>query len=51
MNELFGRITELAEKYKDFTANNLSKLVKIKSTSMKRRMFSSNLSGKWKKRA
>jgi len=35
MEELAKKINELAEKYKDYTANNLSKLVKIKSTSMK----------------
>ncbi|MBI5538754.1 MAG: YgeY family selenium metabolism-linked hydrolase [Bacteroidia bacterium] len=34
MNEIFSKINALAEKYKDYTANNLSKLVKIKSTSM-----------------
>jgi putative selenium metabolism hydrolase len=34
MSEIFKRINELAEKYKDYTATNLSKLVKIKSTSM-----------------
>ena len=34
MNEIFNKINALAEKYKDYTANNLSKLVKIKSTSM-----------------
>ena len=34
MNEIFGKINLLAEKYKDYTAKNLSKLVKIKSTSM-----------------
>ncbi len=35
MDELAKKINELAEKYKDYTAANLSKLVKIKSTSMK----------------
>ena len=35
MEELAKKINELAEKYRDYTANNLSKLVKIKSTSMK----------------
>ena len=34
MSEIFNKINELAEKYKDYTASNLSKLVKIKSTSM-----------------
>lgn len=34
MNEIFSKINALAEKYKDYTANNLSKLIKIKSTSM-----------------
>ncbi len=34
MNEILNKINVLAEKYKDYTANNLSKLVKIKSTSM-----------------
>lgn len=35
MTELFGKINALAEKYRDYTAENLSKLVKIKSVSMK----------------
>jgi len=34
MKEIAEKINELAEKYKDYTANNLSKLVKIKSLSM-----------------
>jgi putative selenium metabolism hydrolase len=34
MSEIFDKINALAEKYKDYTATNLSKLVKIKSTSM-----------------
>ena len=34
MNEIYSKINQLAEKYKNYTANNLSKLVKIKSTSM-----------------
>jgi putative selenium metabolism hydrolase len=34
MKEIAKKINELAEKYKDYTANNLSKLVKIKSLSM-----------------
>ena len=34
MNDIFSKINALAEKYKDYTANNLSKLIKIKSTSM-----------------
>jgi putative selenium metabolism hydrolase len=34
MNEIFEKINSLAEKYKEYTAKNLSKLVKIKSTSM-----------------
>ncbi|MFH0865736.1 MAG: M20/M25/M40 family metallo-hydrolase, partial [Bacteroidota bacterium] len=34
MNEIFSKINELSLKYRDYTANNLSKLVKIKSTSM-----------------
>ena len=32
--EILAKINELAAKYSDYTANNLSKLVKIKSTSM-----------------
>lgn len=34
MNEVFSKINELSLKYRDYTASNLSKLVKIKSTSM-----------------
>jgi len=34
MEEIFSKINALAEKYRDYTAHNLSKLVKIKSTSM-----------------
>lgn len=34
MENQFSKIQELAEKYRDYTANNLSKLVKIKSLSM-----------------
>lgn len=34
MNELFQQINSLAAKYSEYTATNLSKLVKIKSTSM-----------------
>ena len=34
MNELLEKINELSLKYSDYTAQNLSKLVKIKSTSM-----------------
>lgn len=34
MEEIFSKINTLAEKYSHYTANNLSKLVKIKSTSM-----------------
>jgi putative selenium metabolism hydrolase len=34
MSEIFSKINELSLKYRDYTANNLSKLVKIKSTSM-----------------
>lgn len=34
MNDIFSKINELSLKYKDYTAKNLSKLVKIKSTSM-----------------
>jgi len=34
MEETFKKINELAEKYSGYTAQNLSKLVKIKSTSM-----------------
>lgn len=34
MEETFKKINELAAKYSDYTAQNLSKLVKIKSTSM-----------------
>lgn len=33
MNNIFQRINELSEKYRDYTAENLSKLVKIKSLS------------------
>jgi len=34
MKDIFIKINELSIKYRDYTANNLSKLVKIKSTSM-----------------
>ena len=34
MEQIFLKINELAEKYSDYTAQNLSKLVKIKSLSM-----------------
>ena len=34
MKDIFFKINELSRKYRDYTANNLSKLVKIKSTSM-----------------
>ncbi len=34
MKELAKKINELAEKYRDYTANNLSKLIKIKSLSL-----------------
>lgn len=34
MEEYFSKINELSQKYSNYTANNLSKLVKIKSTSM-----------------
>lgn len=34
MNNVIDKIRELANKYQDYTAGNLSKLVKIKSTSM-----------------
>lgn len=34
MKDTFNRINELAEKYKNYTAENLSKLVKIKSVSL-----------------
>lgn len=34
MKEIFEKINELAEKYRDYTAQNLSRLVQIKSTSM-----------------
>ena len=34
MNELLEKINELSNKYRDYTAQNLSKLVQIKSTSM-----------------
>jgi putative selenium metabolism hydrolase len=34
MESIYKKINELAEKYRDYTANNLSKLVKIKSLSM-----------------
>ena len=33
MEEIYSRINDLAKKYKDYTASNLSKLVKIKSLS------------------
>ena len=35
MNNIYQQIHELSEKYRDYTANNLSKLVKIKSLSTK----------------
>ncbi len=35
MENVFGKINELSEKYRDYTAENLSKLVKIKSLSTK----------------
>ena len=34
MNSIYSQINELAEKYRDYTAENLSKLVQIKSLSM-----------------
>jgi putative selenium metabolism hydrolase len=34
MTEIFEKINELSHKYRDYTAQNLSKLVQIKSTSM-----------------
>jgi len=34
MKEIFKKINELSHKYRDYTAQNLSKLVQIKSTSM-----------------
>jgi len=34
MEKIFSQINELSEKYKDYTAQNLSKLIKIKSLSM-----------------
>jgi putative selenium metabolism hydrolase len=37
MNIIFQKINELSSKYSDYTANNLSKLVKIKSLSTKER--------------
>ncbi len=33
MKEIFAKINELSEKYRDYTASNLSKLIKIKSLS------------------
>jgi len=33
MEEIFSKIKSLSEKYRDYTANNLSKLVQIKSLS------------------
>ncbi|HAN18235.1 MAG: selenium metabolism hydrolase [Bacteroidetes bacterium GWC2_33_15] len=33
MNDIYKRINELSEKYRDYTAENLSKLIKIKSLS------------------
>ena len=37
MENIFQKINELSEKYRDYTASNLSKLVKIKSLSMHER--------------
>jgi len=37
MEDIFSKINTLAEKYKDYTASNLSKLVKIKSLSKEER--------------
>jgi len=37
MEEIYSRINDLAKKYKDYTASNLSKLVKIKSLSKEER--------------
>ncbi|HOP04068.1 MAG TPA: YgeY family selenium metabolism-linked hydrolase [Tenuifilaceae bacterium] len=34
MESIYGKINELAEKYSDYTANNLSKLIQIKSLSL-----------------
>src|SRR5512133_1672655 len=34
MNDIFEKINALSHKYRDYTAQNLSKLVQIKSTSM-----------------
>ncbi len=34
MNSIYSQINELAEKYRDYTAENLSKLIQIKSLSM-----------------
>jgi len=34
MNDVYNKIKELSEKYRDYTAENLSRLVKIKSLSM-----------------
>ena len=34
MNEIISKINELSHKYRDYTAQNLSKLIQIKSTSM-----------------
>ncbi|MEI8202024.1 MAG: YgeY family selenium metabolism-linked hydrolase [Bacteroidota bacterium] len=34
MNEIINKINELSNKYRDYTAQNLSKLIQIKSTSM-----------------
>ena len=34
MESIYGKINELAEKYSEYTANNLSKLIQIKSLSL-----------------
>ena len=34
MSTIYKKINDLAEKYRDYTAENLSKLIKIKSLSM-----------------
>jgi len=34
MNDIYAKITALSHKYRDYTAQNLSKLIQIKSTSM-----------------
>ena len=44
MNDILLKINELAESYKDYTAGNLSKLVKIKSLSTGEKVVAEELS-------